>query len=617
MRRLVLLFCVLMICSYPMTTLAAEKKDITPSGIPYSELQQRIDDYVDDYIGKTTVGAAVAIVKDGELIINSSYGFADLEKQQKVEEDTVFEWGSATKLLVWTSVMQLVEQGKLDLKEDIRAYLPEETLTKTQFDIPITMLNLMHHDAGWEDKYTDLFYLSADDLKPLEEMLSIFEPYQVNKPGEIVAYSNYGVALAGYIVEQVSGQPFYEYVNEHIFTVLDMKDTTIHPSQEDNKNVALKREKIHGYVGNENTKFSRSKNNRIHIGVYPAGSAIGTAEDAAKFIVALMPTNGDNSPLFQHNNTLNEMLTTSDFYDDGLPRNAHGFWQGMYKVDVLEHAGNTDSFSSNFTFSKEENLGVIVLTNQIAESGLCYGLPVLVYGDYPQATNGTTLSSAYELEGSYMQARQVYKGFSKLYGVLMTSQLKAVDENTFTLLGMTFKQIAPYVYQSIDEYSLVLHFTMNDGKVQKVSMMVTDMLPVSTSMKVFVIISSIAVVLSILYLVVSLVEIIIGSIKNRQRSIPARPIRKWRMLINLAGLAALINIVILAYRTLNYAAYASLKFHFWISYAYVGIVIVSIVMIIIHGKKTSLGRLQRANYILSCIVGFLLGALIIVWELYK
>lgn len=89
------------------------------------------------------------------------------------------------------------------------------------------------------------------------------------------------------------------------------------------------------------------------------------------------------------------------------------------------------------------------------------------------------------------------------------------------------------------------------------------------------------------------------------------------MLINLAGLAALINIVILAYRTLNYAAYASLKFHFWISYAYVGIVIVSIVMIIIHGKKTSLGRLQRANYILSCIVGFLLGALIIVWELYK
>ena len=131
--------------------------------------------------------------------------------------------------------MQLVEQGKLDLEEDIQAYLPEEFFTKLQDDTPYQMLNLMHHDAGWEDKYTDLFYLSAEEVKPLKDMLIYREPSQVQKPGEVVAYSNYGVALAGYIVERITGQPFYEYVNENIFAILDMKDTTIHPSQEDNK----------------------------------------------------------------------------------------------------------------------------------------------------------------------------------------------------------------------------------------------------------------------------------------------------------------------------------------------------------------------------------------------
>ena len=258
----------------------------------------------------------------------------------------------------------------------------------------------------------------------------------------------------GYIVERVTGQPFYDYVNEHIFTVLDMKDTAIHPSQKDNKDVAEKRESIHGYLVNENGEFSRSKSERIFIGLYPAGSAIGTATDAAKFIMALMPADGKNSPLFRSNQTLSEMLTTSDFYDNGLPRNAHGFWEGMYAVDVLEHGGNTDSFSSNFTFSKEEKLGVIVLTNQIAESGLCYGLPVLVYGEYEAEKGAEILPDSHKLEGSYMQARQAYVGFTKFMGVLMTGHLKAEDSHTFSMFDMTFKQIAPNVYQSKNEYNL-------------------------------------------------------------------------------------------------------------------------------------------------------------------
>jgi len=618
MRKVILFVVfVLLISQYPTTMLAAENRDITSSGIPYSELQQQVDEYASNYIGKTTTGAAIAIVKDGELIINSSYGYADLEKKLEVREDTVFEWGSATKLLVWTSVMQLVEQGKLDLEEDIQTYLPQRFFQNLKYDTPITMLNLMHHDAGWEDNYTDLFYHSAEDVKSLQEMLTISEPSQINKPGEVVAYSNYGVALAGYIVEKVSEQPFDEYVNEHIFTALDMKNTAIHPSQEDNKDVALKRESIHGYLGNEDSGFSRSPYNRIYIGLYPAGSAIGTTEDAAKFLAALMPQEGENSPLFRTNTTLKNMLSTSDYYDDGIARNAHGFWHGMYAVEVLEHGGNTDSFSSNFTFSKEENLAVIVMTNQIAETGLSYGLPVYIYGDYVHEDSEGALSTARELEGSYMQARQVYKGFSKLMGVFMTGYLKAEDDSTFALFDTTFKRVSPYLYRTTDERNLFLHFTENDGKVEKVSMMTTDMFPMSKGMKGFVIASSIATVISILYLFVSLIALTVNRIRNRKKSILTLPIKKWIILLNVVGIMTLLNVGILAYRTLYYASYASLKIHFWINYAYLAIAAIGITMIVMKWKKYPSSKLQNINYIFSCIVAFLLVALIIGWELYK
>ncbi|CAM3276793.1 serine hydrolase [Filibacter tadaridae] len=607
----------MILCYFPSTALAAIIQGNTPSGIAYSDLKQQVDDYAADYIGNTTVGASIAVVKDGELIINTSYGYADLEKQVEVTPDSVFEWGSATKLLVWTSVMQLVEQGKLDLDENIQKYLPKDFFTKLHYDTPITMLNLMHHDAGWEDKYTDLFYLSADDVKPLLEVLHISEPSQVNKPGEVVAYSNYGVALAGYIVESITGQPFYEYVNEHIFTVLDMKDTAIHPSQKDNKGVAEKRESIHGYSVANKGEFSRSKNERVFIGLYPAGSAIGTAEDAAKFIATLMPADGKSSPLFQSNDTLTKMLTTSGFYDNGIPRNAHGFWEGMYGVDVLEHGGNTDSFSSNFTFSKEEKLGVIIMTNQTAESGLSYGLPVLVYGDYATTKDEEMLPDTHELKGDYFQARQAYKGFSKLMGVLMTGHLKVIDENSFSMLGMTFKQIAPYVYKSTNDYNMFIHFTMNAGEVEKASMMVTDLLPVSKSMNLFIMVSLIASVIAILSIIVSLLTIIINAFRNRKKAVSFTPMKKWNALLNLAGGVALLNFAIMAFRVYSYVSYESLMIHFGIFYGYIVFVGVCVGMIGVQWKKASYTRMQKVGYILSCVAALLLVGLIVGWELYK
>lgn len=588
----------------------------TPSGIPYSELEQQIDTYARDYIGTTTAGASVVVVKDGEVIVNRSYGYADIENQVEVAADTVFEWGSATKLLVWTSIMQLVEQGKLDLDEDIRTYLPEGFLTKLQYDKPITMMNLMHHNAGWEDRYIDLFYRSPDQLTSLEETLLLFEPAQINEPGRVVGYSNYGVALAGFIVEKIAGQPFYTYVNENIFAVLNMEDTAIHPAQEDNENVAERRALIQGYYGNNEGDFSLSDKHRIYIGIYPAGDAIGTGEDAAKFVAALMPKEGETSPLFQSNMTLNKMLSVTDFYDNGLPRNAHGFWASNYAVETLGHAGNTDSFSTNFTFSKEENLGIVVLTNQAGEMGLSYGLSSVLFGEYP-AKDDLPLPSASEVEGDYMMTRTTHHGFTKLYSIFMIGKVRALGEQTISALGMTFKQVAPYEYISTNEMDLYLTFSMNDGQVEKVSMMTSDLEPVTWKMKLFILASAIIAIVFILSIILALIFTIISAVKNRKKPRPSSPIKRWYQLLNIAGLAVIANIIIMAIRALNYTSYAAMKLQIWINIAYIAIVIISVIFIMSQWKKGIYSRWQKAAYILSCTAGVLFVGLLIGWEFYK
>lgn len=614
MRKIILM--VFLIVFFSVSPASAKEGTLTPSGIPYTELKNRVDEYASKYIGTSTAGANVLIVKDGEIFISTSYGYADIENQIKITPDTVFEWGSVTKLLVWTSVMQLVEQGKLELNEDIRAYLPDGFLTKLQYDTPITMLNLMHHDAGWEEKFTDLFYMSAAEVKPLEEMLHITEPYQVHEPGAVVAYSNYGVALAGFIVEQLTAQPFYDYINEHIFSVLEMEDTSIHPTQEDNLDVAINREAVYGYSVNSDNEFNVSKNERIFIGLYPAGSAIGTIADAAKFMIALMPANGMTSPLFQNHHTLDEMLTTSDFYGDGFPRNAHGFWEGLYTVDVLEHAGNTDSFSSNFTFSKDEQLGVIIMTNQMGEAGLSYGLPTLVYGDYSAADDTQAMSSAQELEGSYSMARQPYKGFSKLYGALSIGNIEATEPNRFNAYGMTFEQIAPYLYKSLDDYNVYLHVTLNDNEVEKISMPTSDILPVSQNTKIFNMFSILAVTISVLYTFITLLIILMQSIKNRKQVVHSLVPKKREKLLLISNLMLFANVIILAYRALNYTSYAALRIHFWINYVYIVMVLICLVSLLIEWRKIATTRNQKIRYVLSCFSALLLVILIISWDLY-
>ncbi len=166
-------------------------------------------------------GAVVSVVKDGKVLFAKGYGYADIEAKKPVSPgDTLFRPGSISKLFTWTAVMQLVEQGKLDLDRDVNAYL--DFKIPSTYPQPITLRHIMTHTSGFAETVENLFVKDAAAMKPLQTYLEEHVPNRIFPPGSTPAYSNYATALAGHIVQRVSGQPFDEYIAANILQPLGM-----------------------------------------------------------------------------------------------------------------------------------------------------------------------------------------------------------------------------------------------------------------------------------------------------------------------------------------------------------------------------------------------------------
>ena len=360
---------------WPITALAEEPQKL-PSGIERDQIVQKIQDYIKEH-EKTTAGMATAVFDKDGTIYQGNFGYMDKEKDIKADDDSVFEWGSVTKLTVWISVMQLWEQGKINLEEDIRTYLPEGFLKNLRYDKPITMLDLMNHQAGFDET---TFYMRSD--KSIEEILKEQQPIQSFEPGTVTAYSNYGAGLAALIVERISGQTFADYAHEHIFQPLGMDKTAILPDLSDNSYVQKKRQETKGY----DTKGNLLSKDHFITSIYPIGAATGTFKDLEKFAQALLA----RKTLFERPETWNTLYTVSSTYPDtDIIRNAHGFWANEYGTTVLGHGGNTAGATSRIMLDLEHGIGYVVMTNQGAEQNYNFQMPELVFGPRKTASKET------------------------------------------------------------------------------------------------------------------------------------------------------------------------------------------------------------------------------------
>src|SRR5512146_1875534 len=249
----------------------------TPHALTAADVEAFLDAAVPMQLdGENIAGAVVVVVKDGQVLFEKGYGYSDVKARKPVSPtDTLFRPGSISKLFTWTAVMQLVAQGKLDLDRDVNDYLDYKI--PATFPQPITLRTLMTHTPGFEETDKDLFTDEQKYLLPLRDYMAAHIPRRIFLPGTTPAYSNYGASLAGYIVQRVSGQPFEEYVRQHIFQPLQMTHSTFAQPLPPN----LKPLMSQGYQ-----LSSQAPKDFEMVQAFPAGSLSSSADDLTHFIIA-------------------------------------------------------------------------------------------------------------------------------------------------------------------------------------------------------------------------------------------------------------------------------------------------------------------------------------------
>jgi len=321
--------------------------------LAYPQLQKiktHCDSLVQAGIGQKLVPGLGLVAVLGDSSFTAVYGLANVEKNIPVDTTTLFQLGSVGKLFTAIAVLQQVEAGKLDLSADVNQYI--QGFATAPPGRPITLLDLLTHTAGLDDRIIGYLARSERDVMPLADHLRDFMPPSFQPPGTEINYSNYGYALAGHIVERVSGMPFTQYVTQHIFVPLAMERTTytLPDNYEDIPDYA------HGY---------RIRDTYENVKCYPrhatpAGSALSSVADMKRLLAELMMPSGkilntaSMDKLFQQQFTNHPLLMG---YTMGMEEQHINGYRGIAK------GGAFTGFLAELVIFPEQRFGMFIATN--------------------------------------------------------------------------------------------------------------------------------------------------------------------------------------------------------------------------------------------------------------
>ena len=478
-------FLLAVLCVQAQDTSSQTAGEPAPAGAPAglqnpAELEAFLDGIMAAHMETDHVaGATISVVKDGKLFFAKGYGYADIKDRRPVLADrTLFRIASISKLFTWTAVMQLIEQGKLDLDTDINTYLKDVRIPAT-FPQPVTLTHLFTHTPGFED-IMSYAARKPEELMPLGEFIKAYLPTRVWPPGQFAAYSNYGTALAGYIVQLVSGMPFEEYVEQNIYRPLGME----HSSFREPLPPGLAADVSTGYRY-ERGVF-KSEDFELLNGDYPAGSMSTTATDIARFMIAHLQ-NGE----YEGNRILGEdaaktMHTRLFSHDPRIGGNAHGFWErNLNGLRILEHGGDILCFHSLFMLIPERNAGFFVSYNSAGSGGMNRYVLFQAFLDRyfpgsevrgPAVTAAAPASksagSAARFAGVYEMNRRSFTKYSKFAALMTPVKLRATPEGNILLVmpaGLGTKAFAesePDVFHELGGQEKIIFKEDESGRVR-------------------------------------------------------------------------------------------------------------------------------------------------------
>ncbi|MBY0509248.1 MAG: beta-lactamase family protein [Rhodospirillaceae bacterium] len=448
----------MLLVSPPVAALAqpaAAQPSITMGGGTPELSKSDVDVWLDGFMPyalrqNDIAGAAVVIVKDGQVLTERGFGYADVATREAVDPAlTIFRPGSISKLFTWTAVMQLVEQGKIDLDADVNGYI--------DFEIPpfqghpITMRNLMTHTPGFGDVFKGGIR-STGDIPPLGVVVKRMLPDRIYAPGSTPAYSNYGTALAGYVVERISGVSFDSYVERNIFQPLGMAHATF--TQPLPPNLAPHMSKGYSTASKDAKPFEL-------VSVPPAGGASISGGDMAKFMIALL---NDGTGLMQPQ-TARQMLEPANVVLPELNRMALGFYeQRVNGLSAIGHGGDLNNAHAYLWLLPAQNVGVYVVMNSAGASDaesfdIRLGL-FQAFGDryFPAPAPAlvelsTAKAHAKMLVGNYSVSRGSFTNFIDAANFLQQTRID-LDEDGRPLVPYAFSrrphkwiEVAPFLWQ--------------------------------------------------------------------------------------------------------------------------------------------------------------------------
>lgn len=404
-------------------------------------------------------GATYALVKDGKILSSKGYGFADLEKQITVNPaQTLFHLGSISKLFTATAIMQLSERGLLNLNDDINKYLKHFQL-ENNYSQPVNFTHLLTHTAGFDERNIGIAARNVSAIKPLEKYLKKRIPPRVLPPGNVIQYSNHGMALAGYLVEVISAMPFAEYINNNIFRPLGMSHSSfLQPLPK-----SLEANLAQGY------EYKQGKYRKVlldYFNVAPAEALNATANDMAQFMLAHLQNGSNITSRILSENTTQEMHKQHFTYDSRLPGYVYGFYERFYNNQrAIGHEGNWHGFSSYLILLPSQKLGFFIAHNSSGISSRFNQEIIRSFFNhyYPVESqlNVTPISadikqSNHQLVGNYRYKRYARFSLEKLETLLSQSVIKLSNDGNIKLNNEQLLPIQPLVFKNITNNEYVI-----------------------------------------------------------------------------------------------------------------------------------------------------------------
>ncbi len=459
----------------------------TPPAQAHALSKTDLDSWLDGYLPfalqvDDIAGAEVAVVKDGHILTERGYGYADVARRVRVDPDrTLFRPGSVSKLVTWTAVMQLVEQHKLDLDRDVNGYL--------DFHIPpfegqpVTLRQIMTHTAGFAERAKDISFYDRGNLQPLGTFLKAWVPARIFAPGTTPAYSNWATTLAGYIVQRISGMPFDDYVEQHVFAPLGMHDSTFR--QPVPANLGPQLSVGYGRASEPAKPFE-------FIGPYPAGSLSTTASDMARFMIAHLQDGAlDGARILDpatarmmHDSPLARVDPMSLI--PPLNRMELGFFEtNINGHEVIGHLGDIEAFHTILHLFVKDGVGLYASFNGPGKDAAVQALRAALFHDFadryfPQdAQDGhvapdVAAQHARMMVGQWQGSRRSSGTFLAILNLLTQVKISVGTSGELVVSGITtpsgairhWVEIAPFVWRDADGHDR-LAAKLVDGRVAR------------------------------------------------------------------------------------------------------------------------------------------------------